>query len=465
MAKRLSNEEKLELMLGYESTTGEKIKANTEYKGYQIGHIRNNLRQAYFNGTLKMEEDLLKKFIQSGFIKEDKERKKKTSTQEKYDFLIKMVGKTESELECAKMENGASFTAVRNSLQSSYNNGKLDLKPEQIESLIKAGFLNYSKAEQEEAIKKYGIPARYVQDITRRYGSYENFLEKYKKKEVDYDFGDDVFCGARCVTLSGEELTAVQKLAYYNLVRTIRGNTPGEPLAYIDIDEIERILSEKLSEIEIQTIKLRFGFDGKKHSLEECARIIGITLQRVRLIEQKALRKLFPPNITRMFFGIGKRDEESLAKYRAEYDGIEEYIKEFNIIRKFITGEEGKLRTDITDIILSRIGVSGKIFLDGIIENRTMKDLIESAKPEKREVSEEVLQIPIESLELSSRSINGLKRNKINTISDLLKYSERELLSKRYLGAKSVREILGLLINMGLTCRTDDMRNRGRLGN
>ena len=166
-----------------------------------------------------------------------------------------------------------------------------------------------------------------------------------------------------------------------------------------------------------------------------------------------------------MFFGIGKRDEESLAKYRAEYDGIEGYIKEFNIIRKFITGEEGKLRTDITDIILSRIGVSGKIFLDGIIENRTMKDLIESAKPEKREVSEEVLQIPIESLELSSRSINGLKRNKINTISDLLKYSERELLSKRYLGAKSVREILGLLINMGLTCRTDDMRNRGRLGN
>ena len=73
MAKRLSNEEKLELMLEYESTTGEKIKANTEYKGYQIGHIRNNLRQAYFNGTLKMEEDLLKKFIQSGFIKEDKE--------------------------------------------------------------------------------------------------------------------------------------------------------------------------------------------------------------------------------------------------------------------------------------------------------------------------------------------------------------------------------------------------------
>lgn len=462
MAGRLSNEEKLELMLEYTRVTGEKIKAHTEYKGYQIGHIRNNLRQAYFNGTLKMDEALLKRFIENGIINEKKERKKKATTKEKYNFLMKLSGKSERIIQKATMENGLPFTTVRNSLQAKYNNGELDLTEEQIANLISAGFLNYSKEEQAEAMRKYGIPARYVQDAVRKYGSYEEFLIKYKNKEVDYTFGDDIFSGARCVVLSEEDIPAIQKLAYYNLVKTIRENVYREPLAYIDIDELENVLAEHLSIRENQVIKLRFEFDGKRHSLEDCVKILGITLTKVRQIEQNAMSKLLSSDTIQKFFGFGKKDEEDLERYKTEYNDIEGYIKDFNAIRKFITDEEGKLKNEIPNIKLSEIGVSGKIFADGIVEDKTIQDLIETAKPNKTVVPEETLKAPIETLELSERSINGLKRNGINVISDLTQISEQELLKKKYLGTNSVKEIIALLRNKGISLKISEEEERAR---
>lgn len=462
MAGRLSNEEKLELMLEYTRVTGEKIKAHTEYKGYQIGHIRNNLRQAYFNGTLKMDEALLKRFIENGIINEKKERKKKATTKEKYNFLMKLSGKSERIIQKATMENGLPFTTVRNSLQAKYNNGELDLTEEQIANLISAGFLNYSKEEQAEAMRKYGIPARYVQDAVRKYGSYEEFLIKYKNKEVDYTFGDDIFSGARCVVLSEEDIPAIQKLAYYNLVKILRENVYREPLAYIDIDELENVLAEHLSIRENQVIKLRFEFDGKRHSLEDCVKILGITLTKVRQIEQNAMSKLLSSDTIQKFFGFGKKDEEDLERYKTEYNDIEGYIKDFNAIRKFITDEEGKLKNEIPNIKLSEIGVSGKIFADGIVEDKTIQDLIETAKPNKTVVPEETLKAPIETLELSERSINGLKRNGINVISDLTQISEQELLKKKYLGTNYVKEIIALLRNKGISLKISEEEERAR---
>ncbi len=462
MAGRLSNEEKLELMLEYTRVTGEKIKAHTEYKGYQIGHIRNNLRQAYFNGTLKMEEELLKRFIENGIINEKKERKKKATTKEKYDFLIKLAGKSERVIQKATMGNGLPFTTVRNSLQAKYNNGELDLTEEQIANLISAGFLNYSKEEQAEAMRKYGIPARYVQDTARKYGSYEEFLVKYKNKEVDYTFGDDVFTGARCVILSEEDVSATQKLAYYNLVKAIKENIQIEPLAYIDIDELENILAEHLSIRENQIIKLRFEFDGKKHSLDDCVKILGLTLPKVRQLEQSAINKLLSSNTVQRFLGFGKKDERSLEEYKLEYDDIEGYIKDFNAIRKFITDEEGNLKSEIPNVRLAEIGVSGKIFADGIVEDKTMKDLLESAQPTKPVITEETLKTSIETLELSARAINGLKRNAINTIDDLIKISELELINKKYIGLNTAKEIIVLLRSKGINLKTSEEEEEKR---
>jgi len=59
--------------------------------------------------------------------------------------------------------------------------------------------------------------------------------------------------------------------------------------------ELRRIL-EDLNPREYQVITLRFGFqDGKTYTLEEIGNIIGLTRERVRQIESKALRKLRHP--------------------------------------------------------------------------------------------------------------------------------------------------------------------------
>jgi RNA polymerase primary sigma factor len=57
-------------------------------------------------------------------------------------------------------------------------------------------------------------------------------------------------------------------------------------------DTIERVL-HRLSGREMKIIKLRFGLDcNGPHSLEETGRLLGITRERVRQIQEKALAKL-----------------------------------------------------------------------------------------------------------------------------------------------------------------------------
>ncbi len=61
-------------------------------------------------------------------------------------------------------------------------------------------------------------------------------------------------------------------------------------------DEISEIL-ETLTEREEKVIKLRFGLeDGKARTLEEVGQMFGVTRERIRQIEAKALRKLRHPS-------------------------------------------------------------------------------------------------------------------------------------------------------------------------
>ena len=64
-------------------------------------------------------------------------------------------------------------------------------------------------------------------------------------------------------------------------------------------DEIAEVL-ETLTEREEKVIRLRFGLeDGKSRTLEEVGQIFGVTRERIRQIEAKALRKLRHPSRSR----------------------------------------------------------------------------------------------------------------------------------------------------------------------
>ena len=64
--------------------------------------------------------------------------------------------------------------------------------------------------------------------------------------------------------------------------------------------ETERLL-ETLTPREATVIRMRFGLDGSgEHSLEQVGERFGVTRERIRQIEAKALRKLKHPSRSRI---------------------------------------------------------------------------------------------------------------------------------------------------------------------
>ncbi len=83
----------------------------------------------------------------------------------------------------------------------------------------------------------------------------------------------------------------------------------------------------------------------------------------------------------------------------------------------------------------------------------------EESKISKSEKEEDVYSIydkmKIDELELSVRSLNCLKRDKIETVGDLLRRSEKDLLKIRNFGDKSLREVDEKLKAFGLKLRAE----------
>ncbi|MDX2272318.1 MAG: DNA-directed RNA polymerase subunit alpha [Cyanobacteriota bacterium] len=71
---------------------------------------------------------------------------------------------------------------------------------------------------------------------------------------------------------------------------------------------------------------------------------------------------------------------------------------------------------------------------------------------QKKEENDQKNQIPIEELQLSVRAYNCLKRAQINTVADLLVYTEEDLLEIKNFGQKSAEEVVeALKARLGLT--------------
>ena len=82
-----------------------------------------------------------------------------------------------------------------------------------------------------------------------------------------------------------------------------------------------------------------------------------------------------------------------------------------------------------------------------------IKDMSLETIPEDEEVQDDPnKQIPIEELQLSVRAYNCLKRAQINTVADLLDYSEEDLLEIKNFGQKSAEEVIEALNkHLGIT--------------
>ena len=164
-----------------------------------------------------------------------------------------------------------------------------------------------------------------------------------------------------------------------------------------DFDGTLEYVLHTLTDREYQIIKMRF-VEGLTY--EKCGRSYGVTRERIRQLEVRALRKLKHPS------------RSAMIKY-----GIQRYI----------------------DNKLARITENYEARLSENYEARLSEN-----KPSDLEI------IPIESMDLSVRSYNCLKRACIRTIGDLIKIEPKELASVRNLGKKSYDEIIDKLEKYGL---------------
>lgn len=82
-----------------------------------------------------------------------------------------------------------------------------------------------------------------------------------------------------------------------------------------------------------------------------------------------------------------------------------------------------------------------------------LKDInLESIKDEYPDDEDPTSQIPIEELQLSVRAYNCLKRAQINSVADLLDYSQEDLLEIKNFGQKSAEEVIeALQRRLGIT--------------
>ncbi|HEY9713892.1 MAG TPA: sigma-70 family RNA polymerase sigma factor, partial [Chroococcales cyanobacterium] len=76
--------------------------------------------------------------------------------------------------------------------------------------------------------------------------------------------------------------------------------TEERALASASSAELLATLDAVLTARERKILKLRYGFDGREHTLEEVGKKLKITRERVRQLEAKALCKLRQPQVARI---------------------------------------------------------------------------------------------------------------------------------------------------------------------
>jgi DNA-directed RNA polymerase subunit alpha len=105
------------------------------------------------------------------------------------------------------------------------------------------------------------------------------------------------------------------------------------------------------------------------------------------------------------------------------------------------------------------VSLAAKIINEHLAQFVALTDHVQNVEimvePEE-DKKEKVLEITIEELDLSVRSYNCLKRAGINTVEELIKRNEEEMMKVRNLGRKSLEEVEQKLATLGLALRMDD---------
>lgn len=117
------------------------------------------------------------------------------------------------------------------------------------------------------------------------------------------------------------------------------------------------------------------------------------------------------------------------------------------------TWTDGSISPKEAVSLSARILTSHLQLFTGLTE--TTQD-VEIMVDKAEDTKDKVLDMPIEELDLSVRSYNCLKRAGINTVEELIKKTEEDMMKVRNLGKKSLEEVKSKLDDLGLALRPSD---------
>lgn len=194
-----------------------------------------------------------------------------------------------------------------------------------------------------------------------------------------------------------------------------------------DLAKIFQVIGTTLTEREQKVIGMRFGYgneDGQPRTLESVADEFNVTIERIRQIEQKALRKLRRRKCREQLPRIFK--PEAVLE---EVNEIKRRIRELH--RDPVFQREAELK-------------------DALYKFNQLPFVL----PENIEDIEDQAEYAsdISELNLSVRAYNCLWRSGIFTVGDLCKLSEAELYEVRNLGVKAAEEVKAKLAKKAYRC-------------
>ncbi|HAC65618.1 MAG TPA: DNA-directed RNA polymerase subunit alpha [Cyanothece sp. UBA12306] len=157
--------------------------------------------------------------------------------------------------------------------------------------------------------------------------------------------------------------------------------------------------------------------------------------------------------------GVERATEETASLDFLEIDAVFMPVTKVNYSVEDIRGDEAEAK----DRLVLEIWTNGSFHPKEALSEAAeivvdlfspLKDLnqLETTTPEYPDDDNPQSQIPIEELQLSVRAYNCLKRAQINTVADLLDYSQEDLLEIKNFGQKSAEEVIeALQKRLGIT--------------
>ncbi len=165
------------------------------------------------------------------------------------------------------------------------------------------------------------------------------------------------------------------------------------PLGQSDFEKVNDVL-ETLTPREQGVIKSRFGLEGEPQTLRSIGEKFGVTGNRIRQIEAKAIRRL---------------------KITARADQLKYYLRSL-------------LEEELRDVRKELLALSDEV---SALKRRPSDFKIGDSAPTS---FPSILNISLDQLDISVRAANCLKNSKIETIGELAAKTEDEMLKIKNMG-------------------------------